>query len=204
MRGTTAGHPRRINAACLATSITRALVDIGAYEFRLFANMVVNTSADTITSGDNKLSLREAIGLANGTLSCSSQLSTLEQAQVSHRRRLITSIRSRSTRSLNGSTLTLSTVGDSQRRPVGVPGQQPGRHRRPRRQQRHHPVRRGGDVHAAASTVTSTGNLTLRNLTLGGGSARGFAGGNSGRAGGGRGLGGAIFNQGSLTILTAR
>jgi hypothetical protein len=52
--------------------------------------------------------------------------------------------------------------------------------------------------------ISSTGNLTLQGLTLSGGAADGFAGGNSqdhsGPGGGSAGLGGAIFNQGSLTI----
>jgi hypothetical protein len=52
--------------------------------------------------------------------------------------------------------------------------------------------------------VSAGSNLTLEGLTLSGGSAQGFAGGNSnpaGPGGGSAGLGGAIFNQGTLTIL---
>src|SRR5262249_16717270 len=46
--------------------------------------------------------------------------------------------------------------------------------------------------------IGTTGSLTLENLTLTGGLARG---GSSTYGGGGAGLGGAIFNQGSLTLL---
>ena len=52
--------------------------------------------------------------------------------------------------------------------------------------------------------VANTGSLTLQNLTLSGGTAQGYKGGNStqgGAGGGSAGLGGAIFNQGTLTIL---
>jgi hypothetical protein len=46
--------------------------------------------------------------------------------------------------------------------------------------------------------ISSTGSLTLENLTLTGGKAQG---GNSFRGGGAAGMGGAIFNQGSLQLL---
>ncbi len=49
--------------------------------------------------------------------------------------------------------------------------------------------------------VKQSGDLTLRNLTLRGGLARGGNGGSTGNAGGGAaGLGGAIVNEGALTI----
>ena len=57
-------------------------VDIGAYEVRFAANMVVNTAADAAhRPDDSTLSLREAIDLANGTLLYRA-LSTAEKAQV--------------------------------------------------------------------------------------------------------------------------
>src|SRR5262249_48810995 len=46
--------------------------------------------------------------------------------------------------------------------------------------------------------VGATGNLTLEDLTLTGGTVQG---GNSVGGGGGAGMGGALFNQGALTIL---
>src|SRR5262249_18087318 len=53
--------------------------------------------------------------------------------------------------------------------------------------------------------VQPTANLTLQGLTLSGGLAQGFNGGSTGGAAGGgggsAGLGGAIFNEGTLTIL---
>src|SRR5262249_16201224 len=103
---------------------------------------------------------------------------------------------------INGQPVTLSTVGDSSFGPsallvshavaiVGTTGDS------------------GITLSAAGTTmrlfeVTSTGNLTLEDLTLTGGTARGYTGGASAYGGGGggsAGLGGAIFNQGSLTIL---
>lgn len=51
--------------------------------------------------------------------------------------------------------------------------------------------------------VSAGGNLTLKYLTLQGGLARGFAGGtafNGGTGGGAAGVGGAIFNRGSVTL----
>ncbi len=50
--------------------------------------------------------------------------------------------------------------------------------------------------------VTSTGSLTLQNMTLSGGLAKGGAGGLAGEGGGGgaAGIGGAVFNQGTLSI----
>ena len=49
--------------------------------------------------------------------------------------------------------------------------------------------------------VTAAGNLSLRNLTLSNGLAQGGAGGASVNAGGGAaGLGGAVYNQGTLTV----
>jgi Domain of unknown function (DUF4214) len=52
--------------------------------------------------------------------------------------------------------------------------------------------------------VTASSKLTLKNLTLTGGQALGFDGGDSlqgGAGGGAAGAGGAIFNQGSLTLM---
>jgi hypothetical protein len=173
--------------------------DIGAYENQLAGTIVVNSASDVISASDNKLSLREAIGLANGTLSYNS-LSTTEQGQITRTAGLLDTITFDA--GLNGSTLKLSTVGDVSAGPsaflvndqVVIDG----------------PSGNSGITLSAAGTtmrlfnVTSTGNLTLQNLTLSGGSAQGFNGGNetsSGAGGGSAGLGGAIFNQGSLTIF---
>ena len=54
--------------------------------------------------------------------------------------------------------------------------------------------------------VNSSGNLTLQNITLSGGVARGFNGGRSrrgGAGGGGAGMGGAVFNEGTLSVLNS-
>lgn len=53
--------------------------------------------------------------------------------------------------------------------------------------------------------VASNGNLTLQNVTLSNGSARGGTGGTGGTSGGGggAGLGGAIYNKGTLTVLNS-
>jgi hypothetical protein len=63
-------------------------------------------------------------------------------------------------------------------------------------------ITRSGTTPFRIFDVDATSNLTLEGLTLSGGDAQGFDGGGSGQPGGGSaGLGGAIFNQGSLTIL---
>ena len=176
-------------------------VDIGAYEFSLTFNMVVNTALDenNETMYPSLLSLREAIDLANGTLSFDT-LTPQQQALVTI---VADNINTITFDSLDTSTLTLSTVGDNSAGPsaflvdtqVAIDGLSGN----------------GGITLAVAAgntmrlfDVASGGNLTLQNLTLSGGDADGFAGGNTflgGAGGGSAGLGGAIFNQGTLTIL---
>jgi hypothetical protein len=174
-------------------------VDIGAFQYST-VNMVVNTSADA-TSKDSFLSLREAINLANGSLLFSA-LSAAEQAQViAAPGNAANTITFAST--LNGSTLTLSTVGDGSvgpsaflvNSPVAIDG----------------PSGNSGITLSAAGTtmrlfdVPSGGSLTLQYLTLQGGTAQGFTGGTGygGAGGGSAGLGGAIFNQGSLNLFNS-
>jgi CSLREA domain-containing protein len=198
-RGVKAGAPATDQRGFARDRDNAGTVDIGAYEFPVGANMVVNTAADEVKP-DDFLSLREAIGLANGTLA-SSALTTKQRAQVSFAAGLVNTITFAS--SLDGSTLSLSTAGDHRVGPsafvvesiIVIDG----------------PSGASGIRLQVAATTTmrlfdvkNTGDLTLRRLTLGGGDARGFAGGNSfwgGAGGGGAGLGGAIFNQGKLTVL---
>ena len=175
-------------------------VDIGAFELYQ-GTVIVNTNADN-NSVDGVLSFREAIGLANRTISLSGR-SPQEKAQISGAPGDITTITFANANGLPGP-ITLSNVGDtsvgpsaflvnSQLNIVGPSGNS------------------GITLSAAGTTkrlfnVTNTGNLTLQNLTLSGGSAQGFAGGtgsNGGAGGGSAGLGGAIFNQGMLTILNS-
>src|SRR5262249_44859488 len=140
--------------------------------------------------------------LANGTLAFSA-LSAAEQAQVTFAAGFVNTITFANGNGLPGP-ITLSTVGDGRVGPsaflvqsqvviVGPSGNS------------------GITLFAAGTTmrlfdVTSTGNLTLQNLTLTGGTASGFTGGSSpypddgGAGGASAGLGGAIFNQGTLTI----
>ena len=90
-------------------------VDIGAYEiFDIAANMVVNTAADVISAGDGKLSLSEALALADGTLSLDA-LSGLERNQIEEVDGDVSTITFDS--SLNGKTLTLSSVRDNRAGP---------------------------------------------------------------------------------------
>lgn len=175
-------------------------IDVGAFEFRLVASMIVNAEIDE-TNVAATLSLREAVGLANGTLSYDS-LSASEKAQVTFSGGLSSTITFAS--NLNGKTITLTTVGSGRVGPTALPvtsaivisG----------------PAGNSGVTLSAAGTVmrlfdvTTAGNLTLQNLTLTGGTARGFAGGDAfggGGGGGSAGLGGAIFNQGTLQILSS-
>jgi hypothetical protein len=187
------GQPRIFNGA----------VDIGAYEATQAYSLVVNTAAaaDETSNNDSDLSLREAMELANGTLSFSA-LSAGEKAQVTPVAGFVSTITF--AKSLNGSTIMLSTVDDHRVGPsaflvngiVAIDG----------------PSGSSGITLSAAGTtmrlfdVTSDGNLTLQNLTLRGGDAKGFTGGlgfqtQAGAGGASAGLGGAIFNQGTLTIL---
>ncbi|MBA4106594.1 MAG: hypothetical protein C0485_12625 [Pirellula sp.] len=175
-------------------------IDVGAYEFRLVASMTVTAEIDE-TNVAATLSLREAIELANGTRAYDS-LSASEKAQVT----LVGGLSNTITfaNNLNGKTITLTTVGSGRVGPTALPvtsnivvtG----------------PAGNSGVTLSAAGTtmrlfdVTSAGNLTLQNLTLTGGTARGFAGGDfswGGGGGGSAGLGGAVFNQGMLQILNS-
>jgi len=62
-------------------------------------------------------------------------------------------------------------------------------------------IKRAGGDNFRLFHVTITGDLTLRNLTLQGGVAQGFDGGSGGGGGGGSaGVGGAVLNQGTLTL----
>jgi Bacterial Ig-like domain (group 3) len=197
--GTKTGAPTTDQRGLTRDPFNVGTVDIGAYEIQpTVANMTVNTAADNITA-DSFLSLREALALANGTLDFGA-LSAQEQAKVTKVGGPISTINFAST--LNGSTLTLSTVGDGRVGPSAflVPGQVI----------INGPSGNSGITLSAVGTrmrlfdVTSSGSLTLENLTLSGGNAQGFAGGNAsegGAGGGSAGLGGAIFNQGTLTIL---
>jgi hypothetical protein len=199
-RGVKAGAPLTDQRGFVRDRDNAGTVDIGAYEFPLGASMVVSTAADAVKP-DDFLSLREAINLANGTLPFGT-LTAKEQNQVTFAAAgFVNTITFAS--SLNGSTLTLSTVGDNRVGPsaflvnsiVVIDGPSGGS---------------GIGLQVAAEAtmrlfdVMNTGDLTLHHLTLSGGDAQGFAGGNAfwgGAGGGSAGLGGAIFNQGKLTIL---
>ena len=191
--GTAAGAPSTDQRGVLRNLLNGGSVDIGAYEARLFANIIVNTAADTIDNTDGKLSLREAIDLANDTLQFTA-LSAAEQAQVTPVAASVSTITFDS--SLNGHTITLSTASDPRvgpsafliDSPVVIDG----------------PRGNSGIALAVASgvnmrlfDVAGTGNLTLLDLTLSGGTALGSSGG----VDGGAGQGGAIYNQGALAIL---
>jgi len=166
-------------------------VDIGAYE-RTSLQLVVNTTADE-TTDHSTLSLREAINLINGTLSLAT-LSAAELAQVTSSATDSITFAS----NLYGSTVMLAAVGDNSvgasallvSSAITITG----------------PSGDSGVTLSAAGAnmrlfyVSGSGFLTLQNLTLTGGVARGSAGGANA---GGDGLGGAIFNRGTLSILAS-
>ncbi|MGE0132541.1 MAG: Ig-like domain-containing protein [Blastocatellales bacterium] len=66
-------------------------------------------------------------------------------------------------------------------------------------------ITRGGSVTFRLFYIASSGNLTLQNLILSNGLAKGGDGGSalSGGGGGGAGLGGAVFNQGALALVNS-
>ncbi len=160
--------------------------------------MTVNTTTDeaTPTATDTTLSLREAIDLADGTL-LYSQLSPYEQQNLLTP---VPGLLNTITFSGISSPITLSTVGDTSVGPsallvsntqIVIDGGSSGV-----------TLSAGGTMRLF--DVASGASLTLENLTVSGGDAQGGAGGNAiegGAGGGSAGLGGAIFNQGTLTIL---
>ncbi len=162
-------------------------VDIGAYERSPTFTMVVNTALDETTDPDT-LSLREAIDLANGT--SDGLLSPQQLHQIHVVSGTVNTITFDS--SLDGQTITLSTKGDSSvgssaflvSSTIVIDG----------------PTGSsiGITLSAAGASmrlfiVAGTGNLTLQDLTLSGGTAQALTE--------GAGLGGAIYNEGALTIL---
>jgi hypothetical protein len=174
--------------------------DVGAVEFAAWKLVVTGRTDGATNANDSSLSLREAISLANGALAFAA-LSATERALVTPIEGLTNTISFASF--LNNSTLELSIAGDQSvgpsafliNRPVSIVGPSD-----------------GITLEVAAGktmrqfVVTSSGNLTLQNVTLSGGTAQGLPGGaaSAGGAGGGSaGLGGAIFNQGTLTILNS-
>ena len=175
--------------------------DLGAYQFSTTYDMVVDTANDDTNTTDSMLSLREAIELADGTLKLSA-FTNLKPGLVTPATGIANTITFDS--SLDGKSITLSTVGDTTIGPTAFLVN--------RRITIDGPSGNSGITLSAAGTtmrlfdVTTSGNLTLENLTLSGGTAQGFAGGNAnlgGAGGGGAGLGGAIFNQGTLTIQSS-
>ena len=140
-------------------------VDIGAYESRPVVNVAVNSSSNS-TLSDNLLTLPEAIALATGSLS--RVLSAGERAQVTRVDGAVSTITFAD--SLKGTTFQFSTASDNRvgpsafaiTRPVVIQG----------------PSGNSGVTLAVAPgtsmrlfDVTATGNLTLQNLTLTGGTA---------------------------------
>jgi hypothetical protein len=191
--------------------------DIGAFE-RVGLNIIVNTAADE-TNVDSTLSLRQAIDLADGTISFGT-LSTTERAQVTNAASIGTTITFAS--SVDGQTILLSkfvndvTAGSTMAGPSAffvnpasllIDGQTGLSQGVTIARDTNPADYAGGQVPSFRLFDVAVGSsLTLQSLTLSNGKAQGFAGGNgswSGAGGGSGGLGGAILNQGSLTILNS-
>ncbi|MCZ7649131.1 MAG: hypothetical protein M5U26_28400 [Planctomycetota bacterium] len=165
--------------------------DLGAVEFgaAFSATLVVDISSDEDDGdyGAGDLSLREAIALANAYAS----LDTITFAPA------LTSGGDR--------TLTLSIVGDTTAGPSAFGVTSTMTIQGPTGNSGIIFARDGGGPEMRLFNVAASGNLTLQQVTLRGGLARGGTGGLGGGGlysggGGAPGLGGAIFNQGVLRI----
>ena len=160
------------------------------------ATLTVNSTADDTTAADGLVTLREAILAAesDGTTDLGETGSGPD-----------TIVFDAALTATGDATITLATVGDTQFGPsafvvttqVTIQGPSGGRGISL--------ARDGGVAKLRHFAVTSTGNLTLENLTLSDGRAIGGDGGTNlgddgGGGGGGAGLGGAIYNQGGLVV----
>jgi hypothetical protein len=155
------------------------------------ATLTVNSTADNTTGGNGLVTLREAIAAANAD-------STTDLGQTGSGADTIVF-----DPSLAGATIQLSITGNTTFGPsalavtsdITIDGAAA-------------PMltisRDSGVAHLRLFFVAGGGALRLRNITLANGAAKGFDGGNTfrgGTGGGGAGLGGAVFNQGTLEIV---
>ncbi|BBO33798.1 choice-of-anchor Q domain-containing protein [Lacipirellula parvula] len=189
--------------------------DIGSVEIKFVGNMVVNVAADDIVA-DSFLSLREAINLATGVTGYGA-LSAAEKALVTRTAGEVNTITFAS--SVDGQTIALSkfvndtAAGSTMAGPSAffiyetslVIDGQTGLSQGIAIARDTNPASYvGGQVPSfRLFDVDAGSNLTLESLTLSSGRAQGFAGGNGflgGGGGGSAGLGGAIFNRGSLKL----
>ena len=213
--GIQAGAPTKDQRGWLRDSAP----DIGAYEVRIVANMIVNTAGDA-TASDNFLSLREAINLVTGGGVAYSALSPAEKNLVTPVAGTVSTITFAS--SVDGQTIRLSkfvndvSAGSTMAGPSAffidhmtlVIDGQTGLSQGITITRDTNPADYAGEQVPSFRLfdVPVGSGLTLQGLTLSSGKAQGFAGGSgswSGAGGGSGGLGGAIFNQGSLTILNS-
>ncbi|MFO0938920.1 MAG: choice-of-anchor Q domain-containing protein [Gemmataceae bacterium] len=174
--------------------------DLGAYENLIPRDMVVNTVVDA-NNRDGVLSLREAIAIINGTLNVS-ELTEGESRQVSLYSTEVQTSTITFSPTIVGSTLTLSTVDSTRVGPsaftilnkVVIEG----------------PVGNSGitlaidpNVAMRHFDVTADASLTLKNLTLRDGRAVGLPWDPITNFQPTDGLGGAIYNQGSVNIIAS-
>jgi hypothetical protein len=157
---------------------------IGSFIVALPQNLIVNALNDESTDTDGKLSLREAVNLANQYPSTADTI-TFDPT-------LVTAGSATIPLSLYDPGLTKGFAGpsafiiDSPMTIIGPSGN------------RGISIARSSAANFRLFDVTTAGNLTLQYLTLTGGVARGGDGAYS--SGGAAGLGGAVFNQGALTL----
>ncbi|MCE9560483.1 MAG: hypothetical protein K8U57_00370 [Planctomycetes bacterium] len=191
---------RRSNVRSGFTTYYRPLLEI--LQSRLApATLTVNTLLDVTNSG--LLSLRDAIATINGGPAAFAALPPSEQTQVNLRQPLGTNDTINFASGLTGA-IDLGTVGDRTFGPSAFLVSKP--------------MKIDGNNGAAGITIDRTvaaptmrlfavsaaGNLTLDSLTLSNGLAQGGTGGDGlNEPGGGAGLGGAIFNAGSLSLVNS-
>lgn len=194
-----ARHGSRACRSAFSTGRLPVAAAIEKLEARqLLSAILVNSLDDNTTSGDGKVTLREAIAAANSD-------STTDLGDTGSGADTI----SFDSSLFNGgpATINLSIVGDTTVGPSGLAITSEITIIGPSGANGLSIARDSSVSNLRLFYVGSTGNLTLQDLTLSGGRAQGNNGGTGGGQGGGgggaAGMGGALFNDGAVKLLNS-